>query len=74
MNIRCGACRHWESFELMHASQLRGTLKQRGLCARIGQPHEGDAEDNGLAELTDLSGCAGLRTDAEFSCVLFEVK
>jgi hypothetical protein len=68
----CATCKHWQPFRPgPHPIAPRGPdSRGLGLCAGIGQEDESHTIGLDKAQLTDLSGCAGLRTAADFGCTL----
>ena len=71
---RCATCKSWQAFRPGVGVRANADERRLGLCGKIGQENEGHAEALDMAQVTDLSGCAGFRTAAEFGCVLHEPK
>jgi hypothetical protein len=73
---RCVECRFWHPFG-GSSRRVGSDLADRqklGACGRISDAFDADRKATHLALVEDMSGCCGLRTDADFGCVLWEAK
>lgn len=74
-NRCCKNCKHWRSFMGDDPTSFGGAdLLKLGFCAAITDGLDVEPNEGQLALTEDPSGCSGLRTAAEFGCVLFEAK
>lgn len=64
--LTCKDCKHWNP-------KPRYEGEPFGACERIGSD-SGHVQTEGMAFIDAMSGCDGLRTAADFGCVLWEGK
>ena len=73
-NRICATCAHWQPFHPGGHSVGPDDARQLGLCSGVGQEREGHTHGLDMAQVEDLSGCAGLRTAPNFGCLLWEAR
>lgn len=72
----CCNCKFWIPFNSNPPHITSPDKYHLGICTAIGQPGDNKEIDKNLelAQVEDMSGCAGMRTAANFGCILYQAK